>query len=52
MLRMRKPCAATCIEKKVNARRDFLTRQDEQSEKGSSKASALSTKGSYERAVY
>jgi hypothetical protein len=30
---MRKPCATTCIEEKVNVRIDFLTRQDMQPEK-------------------
>ncbi len=30
---MRKPCATTCIEEKVNVRIDFLIREDKQLEK-------------------
>src|SRR5678816_2356837 len=33
ILSMRKRCATTCIEEKVNVRKDFLTRQDKQPEK-------------------
>lgn len=32
ILSMRKPCATTGIEEKVNVRIDFLTRQDKQPE--------------------